>query len=376
MPQDFTVSRRVLEQATLDPVLRPEAHYLLWEICQACGDRDAALRHLATATRLNPLRTRPTPPGIRPVRSVLAINTPGDFQANLPLPMLFDGSTRLHTFWITDAAPPELPPVDCVFIAIAEDDRHRAVLSAADALAAELGCPIINDGALIASLSRVGTSQRLAGLLDVVAPVQTARSGECLREAQTPFIVRPRYSHAGQDLALIRRESEIDAYRRGRQDGGFITAPFVDYRGFDGQYRKCRIVFVDGQPYPVHLAIHHDWAVWYYNARMADCPAKQAEEARFLADLPAYAGQTAMRALHSIAEQVRLDYFGLDCAFLLDGRLLVFEVETGMIVHDHDPAPHKRDASRRIARAVERMIDDRVATARRRDDRPQHRAAA
>ena len=175
---------------------------------------------------------------------------------------------------------------------------------------------------------------------------------------------------------MIRTDADLDAYLQPVDAQDFTTAPFVDYRSDDGQYRKCRIVFVAGQPYPVHLAIHHDWSVWYYNARMADDASKQAEEATFLADLAAYVGPNAMAALHVIAGTIDLDYFGLDCAVLPDGRLLVFEVETGMIVHDHDPEPHKRAAAHRVFRAVERMIDGRVATASRHAARRQRRAAA
>ncbi len=375
MPEDFTVSRRTLEQATLDPVLRPEAHYLLWEVCQACGDPDAALQHLATATRLSPLRTRPTPPGVTPIRSVLALNTPGDFQANIPLPMLFDQRTRLHTLWLTGPADPELPPIDCVFIAIAQDDRHRAALTAADQLAATLDIPVINRGDIIRSLSRTGVCTRLAGIDGLIVPAQTARSRMELQDEQTPFIVRPRHSHAGRHLARIRSEADLTAYLRATGTQSFTTAPFVDYRSPDGQYRKCRIVFVDGQPYPAHLAIHDDWAVWYYNAKMSEAPAKQAEEARFLRDLAAYAGPVAMRALHAVAERIGLDYFGLDCAIMPDGQLLVFEVETGMIVHGHDPEPHKLQASHRIFRAVEHMIDGRVRASRPAAQRPHQDAA-
>ncbi|MGI4976759.1 MAG: hypothetical protein ACRYG6_07430, partial [Janthinobacterium lividum] len=57
----------------------------------------------------------------------------------------------------------------------------------------------------------------------------------------------------------------------------------------------------------------------------------------------------------------------LDCAVLPDGRLLVFEVETGMLVHADDPLPMfacKRDAAARIAAAVSAMIDRRIGEAR------------
>ena len=375
MTTDFAASRRALERVLHDPVLATEAHYLLWEVCQACGDPEAAMAHLAIAVRRNPLRTRPPTEGVTQVRSVLALAVPGDFQANLPLPMLLDASTQLHTLTLTGRTRglPDLPAVDCVFIAIAEDERHHEALDQADALAARLGLPTINHGGTIASLSRAGVSRRLAGLTDAVVPAHAARGRDQLACAPVPFIVRPLGSHAGRDLTLIRDRAGLDAYlARPNLGETFTTAPFVDFRGHDGLYRKARIVFVDGEPMPVHLAIHNDWAIWYYNAGMTLSEARQSEEARFLADLTAWAGPRATAALHELAARIGLDYVGLDCAVLPDGRLLVFEVETGMIVHDHDREPHKRAAAHAIVAAVNGLIDRRIsppATTRRRDAR-------
>jgi hypothetical protein len=126
------------------------------------------------------------------------------------------------------------------------------------------------------------------------------------------------------------------------------------------------VIFVDGRPFPLHLAIHDDWAVWYYNARMGEHPTRRAEEGRFLADMEAAIGITATRALYAIGHEIGLDYAGLDAGLMPDGRLLVFEVETGMLVHDPGAAPEladRRRAHARILRAVERMIDERAARA-------------
>ena len=41
-------------------------------------------------------------------------------------------------------------------------------------------------------------------------------------------------------------------------------------------------------------------------------------------------------AFATLYDRIDLDYFGIDCAELPDGRLLVFEVDVAMIVHDMD----------------------------------------
>lgn len=378
--RNWRQSRLDLEAAVAEPVLRRQAHRMLWEICQVLHDRDAALVHLRAAIDEDPLFTRPrVGPGL-PARSVLVLAVPGDFQANLPLDRLFGDDTTLHTLWIADpervlrdpggAIPAHLPPVDCVFIAIAEDARHHAALRAADALAAAIGVPTINRGERIAGLSRAGTALLLRDLPDAVVPSHHhLRHGE-IPPIAYPVIIRPLGSHAGDGLSRLCGAAELEAYYALHPaPASFTVAPFVDYRSSDGAWRKYRIIFVDGDIHPLHLAIHHDWAVWYYNARMQDSEARQAEERRFLDDLRAALPPRTVRALQRLARRVGLDYFGLDCSVMPDGRLLVFEIETGMIVHDRTPGGQRdtrddavlRDPGVRTRRAVEQLIDRRKA---------------
>ena len=374
--QHWQQSRRLLEVATADPALRRQARRMLWETCQALHDPDAAIMHLRAAIAEDPLFTR-APDGCRPPsRSVLMLAVPGDFQANLPLDRLFDDDTALHTLWLSDpeavlrdpagAMPPHLPAVDCVFIAIAEDVRHVRALRAADALAGAVGAPTINAGERIARLSRAGTAELLRDLPDAVVPSHHLIGHGDASPIAFPVIIRPLGSHAGQGLRRLESAAELEAYRAdNRETARFTVAPFVDYRGGDGAWRKYRVIFVDGVAYPLHLAIHDDWAVWYYNAGM-DCAAKQAEEQLFLDDLHAAFPPRAVAALRRLARRVGLDYFGLDCGVMPDGRLLVFEIETGMIVHDRGRrgAGTRDDPSLRIRRAVERLIDRRRAGGR------------
>ena len=356
-----------------------DVHYVLWEVCQACGDPRAAAAHLDLATRIRPLRTRLLA-GASPCRSVLLLAAPGDFQANLPLDLLLDGRTLLHTLRIRDPAAvladpraafghEDVPPFDCVMIAIAEAAERVAHLHAADALAAFLGKPVLNRGDRIARLSRIGAATILAGITDAIVPFPTtmcraALLGTC---PDTPFLLRPAASHAGRGLHRIANNIDLAAaLANDPEEELFVATPYVDYRGADGLYRKYRIVFVDRRPFPVHLAIHDDWAVWYYNARMDCFPARRDEEAAFLDAPDKMLPPRARRALDAIAERIGLDYFGLDCGLLGDGRLLVFEIETGMIVHDRDPVdlfPAKAPAARRVAAALEHLIDRRVTLA-------------
>jgi glutathione synthase/RimK-type ligase-like ATP-grasp enzyme len=326
------------------------------------------------ALRDNPVTSRHCP---APLRRILVLAVPGDFQANLPLDALFDATdTELHTLWLVD---PEavlenplsafrgfMPAFDCVFIAIAEDVRHRRVLEAADRLAEALNVPVLNQGRRIAAVSRVGAVRLLQDLPDAVVPPQRVVGRTALSGADGPafpVIIRPTGSHAGKDLARIDTSAALQAYLATVSADRFYVAEFVDYQSLDGFWRKYRVIFVDGRPWPYHLAVHDHWAIWYYNARMDLDAWKRAEEARFLADIEQAFPEQAMRALRAVAAQVGLDYFGIDCGLMPDGRLVVFEIETGMIVHDWDSAeiyPYKREAVRAIRCSTEQMIDSRI----------------
>ena len=380
---EWSAARTLLERvAEEDSPFRQPARFLLWEVCQAMRDPAAGIAHLRDAVRETPLTQRGC---AAPQRRVLAINVPGDFQANLPVaPLLDPATTELYTFWLADPAAMLADPVamsrflpafDCAFVAIAEDRDHAEALRAADALVDALGVPAINRGATIGRLSRDGAAVLLQDVPDAIVPRQRrvararieADPASWLRDCGLafPIIMRPDDSHAGTGLERLVDDDALRFYLDRHPDTqSFFAAPFVDYRSADGLWRKYRIIFVEGRPFPFHLAIHDDWAIWYYNAGMDADAGKRSEEARFLVDLAQVFPARALDALDEIQRRVGLDYFGLDCGLLPDGTLVVFEVETGMMVHAaDDPAlyPYKRNFVSRIFHAVERMIDRRIA---------------
>lgn len=363
---EWSIARALLEYALAVPRDRQAARFLLWEVCQALGDPDAGIAYLQAAVAETPLTVRQAS---NPQRRVLVLNTPGDFQANLPVAMLLDeATTDLHTLWLRDPAalPTDLPEIDCVFIAIAQDHRHADALRAADALAGCIGKPVINAGHRIAATGRDAAAALLRDVPGAIVPHQMMCARAKLAERIAfPAIIRPRHSHAGIGLARIANHNELRVYLADQPaEDQFFSAPFIDYRSTDGQWRKFRVVFVDGRPMPFHMAIHDDWAVWYYNAGMDRDADKRVEEAAFLDDISAVFPRQAMQALQEIAARIGLDYFGLDCGLMPDGNLVVFEVETGMIVHDRPEGEvfaYRLLPAKRILTAVTAMIDARIA---------------
>jgi O-phosphoseryl-tRNA(Cys) synthetase len=104
---------------------------------------------------------------------------------------------------------------------------------------------------------------------------------------------------------------------------------------------------------------------------MAESSEKRAVEAAWMRD---FDGDFAVRhaaAFASLYRHTGLDYFGIDCAELPDGRLLVFELDVAMVVHDMDDVeifPYKKVA-------MQKLFDAFVAAAEKMPHRPLANAA-
>ncbi len=64
-------------------------------------------------------------------------------------------------------------------------------------------------------------------------------------------------------------------------------------------------------------------------------------------------------AFRAITERLGLDYVGIDCAETLDGELLIFEVDSDMIVHAMDPVdlfPYKQPQMRKLFDAFRALL--------------------
>jgi hypothetical protein len=96
--------------------------------------------------------------------------------------------------------------------------------------------------------------------------------------------------------------------------------------------------------------------VHYLSAGMAEDPARRAEEAAWMASFDTDFAQRHRDAFEALHRRIGLDYFGIDCAEHPDGRLLLFEADVAMIVHDLDPEdvfPYKKPAMRRLFAAFQ-----------------------
>jgi glutathione synthase/RimK-type ligase-like ATP-grasp enzyme len=276
--------------------------------------------------------------------------------------------------------PEQVPDHDVLFVALAQSDANVPLLRDVAQMLDGWPRPVVNRPEQIAHLSRDGAHAKLDGATGVLMPrtVRVARATAeqlaggavdvqaLLPGAAFPLIVRPLDSHAGTDLQKVADTAALRAYLAAQPSSEFYLAPFVDYSGPDGQFRKYRIVLIDGQPFICHLAISSHWMVHYLNAGMDDSADKRAEEAAGMAHFDEGFARRHAAALADIDARIGLPYLGIDCAETQDGRLLIFEVDNAMVVHAMDDPgkyPYKGPAMDKVFRAFEAMLHRAAQTA-------------
>jgi hypothetical protein len=295
---------------------------------------------------------------IRPGRgfTVLAFVTTGDFMANTPIDFLLadrDVTLILHYVDAEMDALEDLPPHDLAFFAVAESPENAPVLARMEQLLSAHPCPVMNGNASrIAQLTREGVSDALQGIPGLLMPQVDRLTPSALlaRAIEAPVLLRPLGSHAGAGLARIETADEAAAWLQDTGARALTLTPFVDYRDADGWFAKYRIALIGGMAFASHMAVSRHWMVHYLNAEMTDHADRRAREAAWMAGFDAFAARHAA-TLTAIADRLDLDYLGLDCAEMPDGRLVLFEADVAMIVHDLDDEglfPYKKPVMRRL----------------------------
>ena len=260
-----------------------------------------------------------------------------------------------------------LPPHHLVFNLIGDADDGDEALARAASYEAICQVPFLNPPGRVQRTKRDRMPVLLAGIDGLVVPRVIRREvdsdGALFDRAglHLPVLLRKAGRHGGDSVELIHTEEELDA--SSPHSGSCYLTEYYDYRSADGFFRKYRVIFVDRQPFPYHLAISPDWLVHYFSADMIAHAWKQAEELAFLGDMRAVLGDRAIGALHEIARRIDLDYAGIDFSLLPDGSLLFFEANATMLLHPEDaggPLATKNRFILRILDAFESVVLSRL----------------
>jgi aromatic-L-amino-acid decarboxylase len=356
----------------IDPDYRP-AHAGLSFVLADLGEPERAARHRCKAFQdrcvvVAPYRGEKPPITILELISTTGGNIRTDeflsdrvFQRILVTTEFYDSKTIL-------------PPHQLVVNAIGEADGAAAALTGALAVLANTTSPVINRPAAVLATGRCDIAHRLAHIPGVISATTATMPREQLLsfDAGTtlsrrgfifPLLLRTPGFHGGEHFLRVETIDDLSS-AVGRLPGeDLFVIQHLDARGPDGNCRKYRVMMVDGQLYPLHVAISSDWKIHYYTADMADHSQHRAEDAAFLEHMPAVLGPRAMAALQHIQNTLNLDYGGIDFGLNERGDVLLFEANATMavIVPDKDKRwDYRRPATEKIYTAVWKMLINRA----------------
>jgi glutathione synthase/RimK-type ligase-like ATP-grasp enzyme len=222
----------------------------------------------------------------------------------------------------------------------------------------------------VLATGRSSNARRLSGLAGVVTPLTLTLSREELTGSKAaatlahhgfafPLLLRVPGLHTGMHFRKVENLEALPATLAELPGEELIVMQYLDARGADGKSRKYRAMMIDGQIYPLHVAISSHWKIHYFTAEMADNPENRAEDAAFLENMPAVLGPLAMNALARIQCALGLDYAGIDFGLNAKGEVLVFEANATMVVIPPEPDEkwnYRVPAWQRVHGAVQKML--------------------
>ncbi|MGE0660069.1 MAG: RimK family alpha-L-glutamate ligase [Reyranellaceae bacterium] len=267
---------------------------------------------------------------------------------------------------------------DVIFNSLADPDLNATTLLVAISALAGVSTPIVNDPRNVIRTRRDIVAGMLQGLEGLVVPKtarlmpgETASSVVADRSMSYPILLRGAGSHTGVGLVKVANAAELDA----AIDSGAVAPPaylteYVDCRGADGLHRKMRLMVCGATVVMRHHLFSDHWMVNAASQKfMEDRPDLLEFERQAAADPLTLLPQRGAQLMTTIKNRIGLDYFGIDCATLPDGRLVVFEVNAVM-----NMLPPSRHAIRgpftlaaigRVAEDLNTLLRSRAGSAKR-----------
>ncbi len=314
--------------------------------------------------------------GEKPLR-LLAFKTAGNFMVNTPVEFMLEGSNvELVSVYLSEDTKDigSVPEHDVALLAIGESPESREILNKCKILLHNWPRRILNFNVeTILSFDRSLLWRALADVDGLSCPWTSEFARDTLlhdpREALSarlngadltfPLIVRPEGAHAGINTSKVESLDELSAVLNNLPAENVHVSRFIDYSSDDGQFRKYRIALIDGVAYPAHMAISSKWMVHYLNAGMTESAAKRDEEAKWFNSFHHNFAMKHEVGFQSLCDTLNLDYFAIDCAEAKDGTLLIFEIDTAMIVHCMDVEPefsYKKAPMQKLFAAFQAML--------------------
>lgn len=373
MAGDSEAAFRHFETALeLDPHM-PEVHQGLSKLFSDLGDEENARAHRIKGFRDRPLMVAPYRGKQSPISLLVLDSAIG---GSVPIQNHLDNQTFLTSVLFVDFCDPDfpLPPHHLVFNAIGDADLAQSSLAAAERILTRTTAPVINLPSAVRQTGRVTNTQRLGNIEGVVTPKielvpRSALQGKVgksyLEESgfRFPLLLRSPGFHTGKYFVRVESASQFASSLSLLPGNQLLVMECLDARGPDAKHRKYRVMFIDGEIYPLHLAVSSNWKVHYFTADMQSNAEYRSEDEAFLAHMPQILGPRTMKALREICDQLQLDYAGIDFGLDQQGNLLLFEANATMVVNRTEPEVrwnYRRGPVQSILDAIRKLLISRV----------------
>lgn len=264
---------------------------------------------------------------------------------------------------------------DVIVNQISDADTHKAALARSILFCESQAKPVINDPRAILQTGRDAIYHNTAGVDGLHIPKTVLFNPkspsdviECISKEQFtyPVIFRTAGDHGGISTKLIISEADVDEimYQYALDGRAYYLTQFVDYKSDDNNYRKYRLVVVEGRPYLRHLVVFDEWLI-HVAARnyMREHPEFIEEEKFLLNNYDADLLPRIQPVVTAITERIKLDYYGIDCSFMSNGDLLIFEINANMnMLPNIEASPNRWDDTlAQIKQHLAKMICERGA---------------
>ena len=204
---------------------------------------------------------------------LLLLMAEGDIAENTPIDCLLEQSdVDLVHFYPRDGHLnfADLPEHDILMVAMADSPASRPLLAGLAGALADWPRPVINRPEHVPATERTEASRRLQEVpgirmpptrlvgRDALSRIAAGQSAPAMEfpDVGFPFIVRPRGSQAGRDLARVESVPELADYLSAVDALEFFISDYVDYRGADGLFRKMRIALIDGESHALSPQVY------------------------------------------------------------------------------------------------------------------------
>ena len=266
---------------------------------------------------------------------------------------------------------------DVVINAISDPDINAEGLTLAHEMCIKIGLPIINQPLDVLLTGRDRVAESLSAIDGFLVPKTGRVSGRTLRheppnasDFNWPLLCRPVGDHGAVQLRRFEMPDDFAAFAASLNgDRDYYLTEFIDCARPDGRYWKTRVVIIEGEPMIRHVVISDQWISNTDNQgqNIQDQERQEHDEVAAMAAAYEYfTSQKGRQMVGALHEKLRLDYIGLDCAQLPDGRWVVFEANATM-----NMLPLRRPKSqvyiniiRRLSKMLSQAVDNRLASSK------------